>query len=74
MKALWVVLGVLGLIVLVAIFGVSSYYTVSNEGRRWSLKSANVDTADSPRYRRRSAAGGAWTRLPNLVASMKVRQ
>jgi LemA protein len=65
MKALWVVLGVLGLIVVVALFGVSSYYGSKNQ---MVQKSADVDNAfsniDVDLQRRADL-------IPNLVASVK---
>ena len=65
MKALWVVLGILGLIVVVALFGVSSYYGSKNQ---MVQKSADVDAAfsniDVDLQRRADL-------IPNLVASVK---
>jgi LemA protein len=65
MKALWVVLGILGLIVVVALFGVSSYYGSKNQ---MVQKSQDVDNAfsniDVDLQRRADL-------IPNLVASVK---
>jgi LemA protein len=65
MKALWVVLGVLGLIVLVAIFAGGSYVSAKNQ---MVQKSADVDAAfsniDVDLQRRADL-------IPNLVASVK---
>ena len=65
MKALWVLLGVLGLIVLVALFAGGSYVTARNQ---MVQKSADVDAAFSNidvDLQRRSDL------IPNLVASVK---
>jgi LemA protein len=65
MKALWVVLGVLGLIVLVALFAGGSYVSAKNQ---MVQKSADVDAAFSNidvDLQRRSDL------IPNLVASVK---
>ncbi len=65
MKALWVVLGVVGLIVLVAIFGGMSYVSARNE---MVQKSADVDAASSNiqvDLQRR------YDLIPNLVATVK---
>jgi len=65
MKALWVVLGVLGLIVLVALFAGGSYVSAKNQ---MVQKSADVDAAfsniDVDLQRRADL-------IPNLVASVK---
>jgi LemA protein len=65
MKALWVVLGLLGLIVLVALFGVGNYYSSKNQ---MVQKSADVDSAfsniDVDLQRRADL-------IPNLVATVK---
>jgi LemA protein len=65
MKALWVVLGVLGLIVLVAVFAGGSYISAKNQ---MVQKSADVDAAFSNidvDLQRRSDL------IPNLVATVK---
>src|ERR1019366_8850554 len=65
MKALWVLLGVLGLIVLVALFAGGSYVSAKNQ---MVQKSADVDAAFSNidvDLQRRSDL------IPNLVASVK---
>jgi LemA protein len=65
MKALWVVLGVLGLIVLVAVFAGGSYVSAKNQ---MVQKSADVDAAFSNidvDLQRRSDL------IPNLVATVK---
>ncbi len=65
MKALWVVLGVLGLVVLVALFAGGSYVSAKNQ---MVQKSADVDAAFSNidvDLQRRSDL------IPNLVASVK---
>ena len=65
MKPLWIVLGVLGLIVLVAIFAGGSYISAKNQ---MVQKSADVDAAFSNidvDLQRRSDL------IPNLVASVK---
>jgi len=65
MKALWVVLGVLGLIVLVAVFAGGSYVSAKNQ---MVQKSADVDAAfsniDVDLQRRADL-------IPNLVATVK---
>jgi len=65
MKALWVVLGVLGLIVLVAVFAGASYVSAKNQ---MVQKSADVDAAfsniDVDLQRRADL-------IPNLVATVK---
>jgi LemA protein len=65
MKALWVVLGVLGLIVLVALFAGGSYVSAKNQ---MVQKNADVDAAfsniDVDLQRR-------YDLIPNLVASVK---
>ena len=64
-KTLWVVLGVVGLIVVMAVFGVGSYYSSKNQ---MVAMSANVDAAfsniDVDLQRRLDL-------IPNLVASVK---
>jgi len=65
MKALWVVLGLLVVIVLVAVFGVGTYYSSKNQ---MVQKSADVDSAFSNievDLQRR------YDLIPNLVASVK---
>jgi LemA protein len=65
MKALWVVLGILGLIVLVALFAGGSYVSAKNQ---MVSKNADVDAAFSNidvDLQRRSDL------IPNLVASVK---